>query len=111
MLVSGGLELQARRGDRDRRDRQPAGRPAGTGPCPPRQVATKAQPRSWEKPLRALLDAPAAQAARSPLEIERPCTRTAADLSGCHSPQLWSLFDEAARLGMTLVHACRPNEM
>ena len=27
------------------------------------------------------------------------------DLGGCDSPQLWSLLDEAARLGLTLVHA------
>jgi superfamily II DNA or RNA helicase len=27
------------------------------------------------------------------------------DLSDCDSPQLWSLLDEAARLGLTLVHA------
>jgi superfamily II DNA or RNA helicase len=161
-------------------DSQRAGRPGGDR-RPPRQVATTAQPRSWEKSLRALLDAPAAQAAGSPLAIElalhpdgfpgrgaprlmarlmRPGARggwvngsltwsgldswhvqsgeyrpdhlalvrevyavyraregrasysyhyggdRTLDLSGCDSPQLWSLLDEAARLGLTLVHAC-----
>jgi len=147
---------------------------------PPLRVAKAAQPRSWEQPLRALIDAPAAAAAGSPLAIElalhaggvadRGTPRLLArlmregarggwvndslnwsgldswhvqsgeyradhlalvrelyavqraregraayyyssgadktlDLSGCDSVQLWSLLDEAARLGLKLVHA------
>ena len=147
---------------------------------PPRRVATPAQPRLWEASLRALICAPAAQAAGNPLAIElavgtnglagggaprllarlmRPGARggwvngslawsgldswhvrdggyrpdhlalvrelyavhrahegraayyygygtdKTLDLSDCDSPQLWSLLDEAARLGLVLVHA------
>ncbi len=147
---------------------------------PPLRVATAAEPRSWEKPLRALIDAPAARAAGNPLAIElalhasgpagagpprllarlmragarggwvngslawsgldswhvkdggyRPdhlalvrelyavhCTREGRayysyghgadktlDLGGCDSVQLWSLLDEADRLGVKLIHA------
>lgn len=154
------------------------------GPRSSRQVATAAQRRSWEEPLRALVDAPAAQAAGIPLAIEltlqasglaaggplrlmarliRPGVRGGwvagslswagldswrvqsgeyrldhlalvrelyaihraregriayshsygagygadkmLDLGGCDSAQLWSLLDEAARLGVKLVHA------
>ncbi len=146
----------------------------------PRQLATEAQPRSWETPLRALIDAPAPRASGNPLAIElalhpdgaadgggprlmarlmRPGARggwingaltwsgldswhvqngeyrpdhlalvrelyavyrtregragyyynygadKTLDLSGWDSPQLWSLLDEAARRGLTLVHA------
>jgi superfamily II DNA or RNA helicase len=160
-------------------DRRLAGEPA-VGGRPPRRVEPHAEPRSWEKPLRALVDAPAAQAAGTPLAIElalhadgfpgRRAPRLMArlmrlgarggwvndsltwsgldswrvqsggyrpdhvalvrelyavhraraggvayhyhyggertlDLSGCDSAQLWSLLDEAARLGLTLVHA------
>ncbi len=145
---------------------------------PPLRVAKAAQPRSWEQPLRALIDAPAA--AGSPLAIElalhaggvadRGTPRLLArlmregarggwvndslnwsgldswhvqsgeyradhlalvrelyavhraregraayyyssgadktlDLGGCDSVQLWSLLEEAARLGLKLVHA------
>ena len=144
------------------------------------QVATVAQPPSWEKPLRALIGAPAAQAAGNPLAIELALhaggpaggggphlmarlmregarggwvngsltwggldswhvqsgeyradhlalvrelyavhraregraayhysygAEKALDLGGCDSMQLWSLLDEAARLGLKLVHA------
>jgi hypothetical protein len=152
---------------------------------PPLRVATAAQPRLWEKPLRALIDAPAAQAAGNPLAIElalhatgvadRSTPRLMArlmrggarggwvngsltwsgldswhvqsgeyrpdhlalvrelyavhraredrnparpayysyghgadktlDLSGCDSVQLWSLLEEADRLGLQLLHA------
>jgi superfamily II DNA or RNA helicase len=146
----------------------------------PRRVATTTEPRSWEEPLRALIDGPAARAAGNPLAIElalhasgiagrgplrliarlmrpgarggwvngsltwsgldswhvrsseyradhmalvrelyaihRACEGRAAyyegynsdktlDLGGCDSVQLWSLLDEAARLGVTLIHA------
>jgi len=146
----------------------------------PLTVTEAAQPQSWEQPLRALLDAPAAQAAGNPLAIElalhassvadRGTPRLTArlmragarggwvngslnwsgldswhvqsgeyradhlalvrelyaihraregrayyyyssgadktlDLSDCDSMQLWSLLDEAARLGLKLVHA------
>ena len=37
---------------------------------PPLRVATMTQPRSWEQPLRALIDPPATQAAGNPLAIE-----------------------------------------
>ena len=157
-------------------DNRGAGRP---GRRSPRQLAPEAQPRSWDAPLRALIDAPAAQAAGNPLAIElvlhangvagqgaprllarlmRPGARggwvngslmwsgldswqvqsgdyrpdhmalarelyavyraregrggsyyhyggdKALDLSDM-GPQLWSLLDEAARLGLTFVHA------
>ncbi len=147
---------------------------------PVRKVATAAQPPSWEKPLRALIDAPAPQTAGNPLAIElalhangfpgrgaprlmarlmRPGARggwvngsltwsgldswhvqsgdyradhlalvrelyavhraregrvayhyhyggdRTLDLSGCDSPQLWSLLEEGSRLGLKLVHA------
>jgi superfamily II DNA or RNA helicase len=146
---------------------------------PARHIRTGAEPRSWEKPLRALIEAPAARAAGQPLAIElalrvhdvggrsvprltarlmRPGARggwvngsltwngldswhvqsgdyrpdhlalvrelyaiqraregraayhsygadKALDLGGCDSPQVWSLLDEAARLGLRLVHA------
>jgi len=159
-------------------DRAGTGRP-GRDPRPPRQVATTAQLLSWEKPLRALIDAPASQTAGSPLAIElalrangvagpgaprlmarlmRPGARggwvngsltwsgldawhvqsgdyrpdhlaLARELYAIHraregragyyyhyggdktldlsdmGPQLWSLLDEAARLGLTFVHA------
>jgi len=143
-------------------------------------VVATTQPRSWEDPLRALIDAPAAQATGNPLAIElalqasggaergrprllarlmRPGARggwvngslswngldswhvrsgdhrpdhlalvrelhaihsvregrayygysygadKALDLSACDSVQLWSLLDEAARVGLRLVHA------
>lgn len=155
------------------------GRRPGRDRRPSRQLATQAQPRSWEQPLRALIDAPAPQAAGNPLAIElalhsdgaagrsaprlmarlmRPGARggwvngaltwsrldswhvqsgeyrpdhlalvrelhavhraregragyydnygadKTLDLSGWDSRQLWSLLDEAARLGLTLVH-------
>ncbi|HEX3874901.1 MAG TPA: SWIM zinc finger family protein, partial [Solirubrobacteraceae bacterium] len=139
-------------------------------------VATKAKPSSWEGPLRALVDAPAAATAGIPLAIElvlqrsgggglrltarlmRPAARggwvngsltwggldswqvtnggyrpdhlalvrelyaihrpragatsyhhsyggdRTVDLGGCERPQLWSVLDEAARLGLALVH-------
>ncbi len=148
---------------------------------PPLRVAAVAavEPRSWEKPLRALIDAPAPRAAGNPLAIElalhasglagggplrllarlmRPGARggwvngsltwsgldswhaqsgeyradhlalvrelyavhraregrvayysygadKTFDLSGCDSVQLWSLLEEADRLGLKLVHA------
>ncbi|HEY5342904.1 MAG TPA: DEAD/DEAH box helicase [Solirubrobacteraceae bacterium] len=150
---------------------------------PPLTVAAAAQPQSWEQPLRALVDAPAAQAAGSPLAIELALHATgladhdtprltarlmragarggwvngslnwsgldswhvksgeyrpdhlalvrelyaihrvredrnparpyyyssgadkALDLSDCDSMQLWSLLDEAERLGLKLLHA------
>jgi len=147
---------------------------------PVREISTAAQPPSWEKPLRALIDAPAPQTAGNPLAIElalhadgfpaRSAPRLTArlmrsgarggwvngsltwsrldswhvqsgdhrtdhlalirelyaihraregrvayhyhyggektlDLGGCDSPQLWSLLDEASRLGLKLVHA------
>jgi superfamily II DNA or RNA helicase len=46
-----------------------AGRP-GRDRRPPRELATTAQAASWEKPLRALIGAPAARAAGKPLAIE-----------------------------------------
>jgi hypothetical protein len=144
-----------------------------------RQLAHNTQPRSWETPLRALIDAPASQTVGSPLAIEltlrahgvagqgaprlmarlmRPGARggwvngsltwsgldawhvqsgdyrpdhvaLARELYAVHlaregragfyyhsggdktldlsdmGPQLWSLLDEAARLGLTFVHA------
>jgi superfamily II DNA or RNA helicase len=161
-------------------DGRDAGRPRD-GRRPLLRVATAPEPRSWEKPLRALIDAPAAQAAAgNPLAIElalhasgvadRSTPRLLArlmragarggwvngsltwsgldswhvqsgeyrpdhlalirelcavhraregraayhygygadktlDLSGCDSVQLWSLLDEADRLGLKLVHA------
>jgi superfamily II DNA or RNA helicase len=146
---------------------------------PPLRVAKAAQPGSWEQPLRALIDAPAAQAAGNPLAIELALHTTGAaggspprllarlmregarggwingslnwsgldswhvqsgeyradhlalvrelyavqraregrayyyssgadktlDLSGCDSVQLWSLLEEADRLGLKLLHA------
>jgi superfamily II DNA or RNA helicase len=146
----------------------------------PLQAARTVQPPSWEKPLRALIDAPGAQAAGHPLAIElalhaggagghgAPClmarlmregarggwvngslswsgldswhvrsgeyrpdhlalvrelcaihraregrtayqygygAEKALDLGDCDSVQLWSLLDEAARLGLKLLHA------
>jgi superfamily II DNA or RNA helicase len=159
-------------------DNRSAGRP-GKGQRPPRQLPPKARPRSWEAPLRALVDAPVSQAAGNPLAIElalhasgvagrgaprllarlmRPGARggwvngslTWSGLDAWHvqsgdyrpdhltlarelyavyrargaragyyyhyggdktldlsdmGPQLWSLLDEAARLGLTFVHA------
>jgi len=145
-----------------------------------RPVAAKTRPAAWETPLRALIDAPAPQAAGSPLAVElalhaagqggrsaprlmarlmRPGARGGwvngsltwngldswhvqsgdhrldhlalvrelyavyragegrasysyhygadkkLDLGGCDSAQLWSLLDEAARLGLPLIHA------
>jgi superfamily II DNA or RNA helicase len=149
------------------------------GRRPPLQVVRTAQPPSWEQPLRALIDGPAAHAAGAPLAIElalhaggvaergmprlmarlmregarggwvngslnwsgldswhvksgeyRPdhlalvCelyavhrvregrsayysygADKALDLSGCDSVQLWSLLEEADRLGLKLLHA------
>jgi superfamily II DNA or RNA helicase len=146
---------------------------------PPLRVAKAAQPGSWEQPLRALIDAPAAQAAGNPLAIELALHTTGVaggspprllarlmregarggwingslnwsgldswhvqsgeyradhlalvrelyavqraregrayyyssgtdktlDLSGCDSVQLWSLLEEADRLGLKLLHA------
>ena len=143
------------------------------------RAATTAQPRSWEQPLRALIDAPAGQADGNPLAIElslhavgisdRSQPRLMAklmragarggwvngslswngldswhvksgeyhpdhlalvrelhaihraregqvayysygadktlDLSGCDSVQLWSLLEEASRVGLRLIHA------
>ena len=158
-------------------DGRGAGRP-GRLRRPPRQLGA-AEPRSWEKPLRALIDAPAARATGNALAVElalhdhgipgrgaprlmarlmRPGARGGwvngslawsgldswhvqsgeyrrdhlalveelyavhrarerrtgyyygygADkmphLGGCDSPRLWSLLDEAARLGLMLVH-------
>jgi superfamily II DNA or RNA helicase len=158
-------------------DSRGAGRP-GRFQRPPRQVSA-AEPRSWERSFRALIDTPAAHATGNPLAIElalhapgsagrgtprlmarlmRPGARggwvngsltwsgldswhvqngeyrrdhlavveelyavlrarerrtgyyhgygadKTLDLSVCDSPQLWSLLDEAARLGLTLVH-------
>ena len=159
-------------------DSRGAGRPGQVQR--PRREVSAAEPRSWERPLRALIDAPAAHAAGNALAIElalhapaipgrgaprllarlmRPGARggwingsltwsgldswhvqnggyrrdhlalveelhavhrarerrtsyyygygadKTLDLSACDSPQLWSLLDEAARLGLTLVHA------
>ena len=181
MHLSGGIQLQARRGDRDRRDRRsggPAGRYATGARCARSRPAV--QPPAWEKPLRALIDGAAPQAAGNPLAIElalhadgfpgrgarrlmahlmRPGARggwvigspmwsglgswhvqsgdyradhlalirelyavhrarevsvgchyhyggeRTLDLSGCDSPQLWSLLDEGSRLGLKLVDA------
>ncbi len=157
--------------------RSPGGR--RREPRRPRRVATVAQSRSWEAPLRALIQAPAKHVVGVPLAIElslhepgsqgpagrrlmarlmrpgarggwvngslmwsgldsyhvqsgeyrgdhvalarelhavhRVCTGRAAyysygadktlDLSAWDSAQLWSLLDEAGRLGLTLVHA------
>ena len=160
-------------------DSRGAGRP-GRDRRLPGQVAPEGQPPSWEKPLQALIHAPAAQATGNPLAIElalhvsgiagRGAPRLMArlmrggarrgwvngsltwsgldswqvqgggyrsdhlalvrelyavhraregraayyygyggdktlDLGGCDSRQLWSLLDEAARLGLALVHA------
>jgi len=146
---------------------------------PPLRVVETAPPRSWEQPLRALIDPPTAHATGAPLAIElalhasgvadRGAPRLMArlmregarggwvngslnwsgldswhvksgeyrpdhlalirelyavhrvregrayyygygadkalDLSGCESVQLWSLLEEAARLGLKLLHA------
>jgi superfamily II DNA or RNA helicase len=159
-------------------DNPAAGRPSRAQHSP-RPVAAGTQPRGWDTPFRALIDAPAPHAAGNPLAIElalhanpiggRTTPRLMArlmrlgarggwingaltwsgldswhvrsggyrsdhltlvrelyavhraregratycygnddrilDLGGCDSPQLWSLMDEAARLGLTLVHA------
>ncbi len=158
-------------------DRRTAGR-SGRGRA--RQIPTEAKPRSWDKPLRALIEAPAAQAAGIPLAIELALraggvgaqnalrltarlkragarggwingslTWSALDswhvhggeyrpdhlalvrelyaihraregrggylysygadkmleLGDCDSPRLWSVLDEASRIGLALVHA------
>ena len=153
--------------------------PSGSSQRVQRRVAAEAEPRSWEQPLRELIDAPATRASGNPLAIElavrgpgapgtssprlmarlmRPGARggwvngslswsgldswhvhsgdyrpdhlalvrelsavyraregragyyyqygadKTLDLSGLDSVQLWSLLDEAERLGLALVH-------
>ncbi len=165
-------------------DGRGADRPLGRQ-RPPLRVVKTAQPQSWEQPLRALIDAPAAQAEGNPMAIElalhaggiaergtprllaklmRPGARggwvngslnwsgldswhvksgeyrpdhialirelyavhraredrnparpayysygysadKALDLSGCDSVQLWSLLEEADRVGLKVIHA------
>jgi len=157
----------------------PGARPSRPGQRVQRRVAAEAQPRSWEQPLRALIDAPVTHAKGNPLAIElalrapgvpgsrvprlmarlmRPGARggwvngslawsgldswhvqsgdyrpdhlalvrelhavhrarerragyyynygadKTLDLSDLDSVQLWSLLDEADRLGLALVH-------
>src|ERR1035441_1223396 len=168
----------------DASDGRGADRLGGERRAPPRvRPAAKpqaaAEPRSWEQPLRALIDAPAARAAGNPLAIELSLHASglagggpprllaklmragarggwvngslnwsgldswhvqngeyrsehvalvrelyavhraregravyysygadkALDLGGCDSAQLWSLLEEADRLGLKLVHA------
>jgi hypothetical protein len=173
--LSGWLQLQARRGARDRRRQSGAGRESTNGA----RVDTVGQRRAWEQPLRALVEAPHAHATGRPLAIElalrltgvagqgaprliarlmRPGARggwvngslawsalepwrvrggeyrqdhlalvrelyavhraregrpyyygygadKTLDLTDCDSAQLWSLLDEADRIGVALLHA------
>ena len=65
---------------------------------PALRVATAAQPRAWENPLRALIDAPAAQATGKPLAIE--LALHASGLAGQGAPRLMArLMREGARGG------------
>ena len=78
--LPGRLQLQACRRDRDRRERRArrrsaarrvaGGAPGGGGASYDAGAESEPEPSSWERPLRALIDAPAAQAAGSPLAIE-----------------------------------------
>jgi superfamily II DNA or RNA helicase len=70
----------------------------GSRQSPPLRVAKTAQPRSWEQPLRALIDPPAAQATGAPLAIELALQATG--LADRGSPRLMArLMREGARGG------------
>jgi hypothetical protein len=75
-----------------------AGRPAQNARPLARATATRAEPPSWEQPLRALIDAPAGQATGSPLAIE--LEMHAGGLGGGGAPRLMArLMRPGARGG------------
>ncbi|MGH9919168.1 MAG: SWIM zinc finger family protein, partial [Nitrososphaerales archaeon] len=64
------------------------------------QVARALRVSGWEKPLRALIDAPAAQAAGNPLAIELSLSQAKSNLAGRGSPRLMAgLLRAGARGG------------